>query len=85
MIAITRKEVLLWQDEKKPLLSQISDLPEGSYSTLAPIDFDSPKHTIQTRDNHARVIANLPLKNPQNKIQPLYAKDPNITLKSHAS
>lgn len=85
MIAITRKEVLLWQDQKNPVLSQMSDLPEGTYSTLAPIDFDSPKHTIQTRDDHARVIANLSLKNPQNKIQPLYAKDPNITLKSNGS
>jgi tRNA threonylcarbamoyl adenosine modification protein YeaZ len=85
IIAITRKEVLLWQDKKNPLLCQMSDLPEGNYSTLAPIDFDSPKHTIQTRNDHTRVVANLPLKNPQNKIQPLYAKDPNITLKSHGS
>lgn len=81
IISITKKEVLLWQDRKNPLITQINELPDGAYSTLAPIDFDSSKHTIHTRNDYARIISSLPLSNPQDRVCPLYAKDPNITLK----
>lgn len=86
IITITKKEVLLWQNKESPLIWQIAELPQGEYSSLAPIDFDSQQHTILTRNNYVRVIASLPLTNPRERIQPLYAKDPNITLKkSHGS
>lgn len=85
IISITKKEVLLWQDKESSLISQITELPRGEYSSLAPIDFDSREHTILTRNNYTQVIASLPLTNSRERIQPLYAKDPNITLKSHGS
>ncbi len=86
IISITKKEVLLWQNKENPLITQISELLEGIYSSLAPIDFDSREHTILTRNDYTRAIASLPLSNPRERIQPIYAKDPNITLKkSHGS
>jgi tRNA A37 threonylcarbamoyladenosine modification protein TsaB len=81
IISITKKEVLLWKDKTTTEITQLSDLPVGTYSSLAPIDFDSQEHTIETRKEYDGVIASLPLSAPQTRIQPLYAKDPNITLK----
>lgn len=84
---MTRKEVLLWTDKNHDAtLTQIGDLPDGIYSVLAQIDFQGQKSTINVAHNYTKIIAHLPLTHSYERVQPLYAKDPNITLKniSHA-
>lgn len=85
--SVTKKEVLLWNDKKNDaMLEQISNLPEGNYTTLAPIDFQHQRNTIKTAHNYTKVIAHLSLNKSHERVKPVYAKDPNITLKtiSHA-
>jgi hypothetical protein len=79
--SVTKKEVLMWGDNssKSGELRQISDLPDGTYTALWPIDFWEKKWTISLAHNYAGVIKNISLKKFHNRIQPLYAKDPNIT------
>jgi hypothetical protein len=80
--AITKKEVLLWKtDASSPTITLIHELPEGKYSTLAPIDFTTPNHTIVIAKEYSRVIRSLPLSKAHKRISPIYARDPNITLK----
>lgn len=80
---VTKKEVLLWTG-KEPndfTIAQISDLPEGAYSGISSIDFSGPNHTMHKVRDYAQVIAEIPLLQPSNRIRPIYARDPNITLK----
>lgn len=80
--SVTKKEVLLWTNKgQDAILEQISNLPEGTYTTLAPIDFQHQKNTIKTAHNYTKVISQLPLNKSQERVKPVYAKDPNITLK----
>lgn len=85
---VTKKEVLLWtgKESNSFTIAQTSDLPKWNYSTLAPIDFTEPNHIIHMAQNYSEVISNIPLKQGHERIKPLYARDPNITLKkiSHA-
>lgn len=83
IVPITKKDVLLWTHTDVPEITSLLDLPEGNYSGIAPIDFASPKHTIETRKEYDRVITSLKLSEPQKQIQPLYARDPNITIKKN--
>lgn len=79
---VTKKEVLVWNDKKQDAtIEQISNLPEGTYTTLAPIDFQGQRNTIKTAHNYTKVIAQLSLNKSQERVKPVYAKDPNITLK----
>lgn len=81
IIPITKKEVLLWKDADSPVIWEISTLAEGIYSGLSPIDFPSSNHTMNIVKGYAEVIASLPLIEAQKQVKPLYAKDPNITLR----
>ncbi len=85
---ITKREVLLWTGKETNLftIAQTSDLPEGSYSGISSIDFIGPNHTMDRATNYEKVIAEIPLLQPLKRIIPIYARDPNITLKkiSHA-
>lgn len=79
---VTKKEVLLWHDYNlPPILSQISDLPEWTFSALSFIDLPTSNHKIILAKDYVQVIRSLHLSEPQMRISPLYAKDPNITLK----
>lgn len=85
---LTKKEVLLWT-EKTPhnfTITTSLDLPEGLYSSLSPIDFIDSHHTIHRTTDYAGVITKIPLVKSYEQVRPLYARDPNITLKkiSHA-
>lgn len=85
---ITKKEVLLW-DEKKPdifTIALLSDLPAGHYTSLSPIDFEGAQHTIRRAINYEQVIRRASLIKSYGQVKPLYARNPNITLKkiSHA-
>lgn len=81
---VTKKEVLLWTQNHpdKFTLTQLSDLPEGAYSTISPIDFARPNRRMALAKEYDKVIAHVPLKKGFKSIKPLYAKDPNITLKN---
>lgn len=81
IIPITKKEVLLWEEADSPTISEICTLAEWIYSGLSPIDFASPNHTMNRVKWYTQVIASLPLTHSQKQVKPLYAKDPNITLK----
>ena len=81
IVSITKKEALCWYEKSNPYIVQLDQLREGVYMSLTPIDFSGSKYTIQTGNDYSRVISSLPLKASQKKIYPVYAKDPNITLK----
>lgn len=83
IMPVTKKEVLIWH-EKKPeqyALTLIADLPEGTYISLCPIDFPGTNHTMSMAREYPRVIAGLSLSDGLKRVTPLYAKEPNITLK----
>ncbi len=81
---ITKKEVLLWTKNKSDsfILTALSDLPEGLYSSIAPIDFIGANRTMSPAKEYEKVIARMSITNGHKNLKPLYAKDPNITLKN---
>lgn len=81
IVAITKREVLLWEHPDTATICQINDLSERAYSVLGQIDFTSQNHTMIPAKKYNEVIVSLPLTLSQSHIKPIYAKDPNITLK----
>jgi hypothetical protein len=79
--SITKKEVLLWTDTASPTITVLNELPGGIYTSIVPIDFVLPSHTIVMANKYDVVIESLPLSKAHTRIKPLYARDPNITLK----
>ena len=81
--SVTKKEVLHWTDENihPPIITHITDLPEGNYSMVSPIDFSSPNYKIVLMRDYASVISKITLTKGQTRVKPLYARDPTITLK----
>jgi hypothetical protein len=61
-------------------------LPLGVYTSLSPIDFTGTQYTIRRAADYNKVISKIPLIKSYEQVKPLYARDPNITLKkiSHA-
>ncbi len=82
--SITKREVLLWEttDTNNYVHLKKEDIIPGTYSTLTVIDFEDDTYTIRTAKEYERVIKNLPLSHSLTRVQPLYAKSPNITLKN---
>lgn len=82
--SITKKEVLIWETKNTNTYTQKNktDIAPGLYSALALIDFENNNHTIRTAKEYESVIKNITLSNPLSRVQPLYAKSPNITLKN---
>ncbi len=81
ILSITKREILLWSEPSSGILVEKTSLPEGKYSSLTNIDFDSDKYTIFLARDYEKVLQNLSLENPLYTLSPLYAKDPNITIK----
>lgn len=79
---VTKKEVLLWEttDSQNFSVTALSDLSEGTYTSITSIDLPSTNHTLKRADNYSIIIKNLSLSHPSDKLKPLYAKNPNITL-----
>lgn len=66
--------------EDLPSIVLISDVPDGQYAGLGDInDFANGGISIQSEIDYNRVIQNLPLDVPQERIEPFYIKKPNIT------
>lgn len=82
--SITKKEVLLWETKKTDAYKQKSkqEIAPGIYSTLTPIDFENNSHTMRVVRGYDRVIQKISLDHPVWRIQPLYAKSPNISTKN---
>lgn len=82
--SVTKREVLLWETEEPNTYIQKNkeDITPGTYSTLAMIDFENNSHTMRTAKEYERVIKNLPLSTSLSRVQPLYAKSPNISTKN---
>jgi hypothetical protein len=81
---ITKKEVLLWTENIPDsfVLTALSDLPEGLYSSIAPIDFTGANRTMSPAKEYEKVITRISMTDGFKSLKPLYAKDPNITLKN---
>lgn len=81
---ITKKEVLLWITDvpNAHKLTPIMELDDREYSSVTTVDFDMPKSTIRKAKDYAAVIAWLSLSTAVQRMQSIYAKEPNITLKS---
>lgn len=80
---VTKKEVLLWTG-KAPnnfTIAHIVGLPEGAYSGISSIDFDGSNHTMHIAGDYGQVISEISLLQWFDRISPIYARDPNITLK----
>lgn len=84
LTSITKREVLLWESEEPNSYVQKKkeDVAPGTYSTLTMIDFENNSHTIRAAKEYGSVIKNLTFSNSLSRVQPLYAKSPNITLKN---
>jgi hypothetical protein len=81
--SITKREVLLWESDSENYIHKSkNEIEPGEYTSLAPIDFENNTHTIREAKAYDRVIKNLILSHPLPRVQPLYAKSPNITLKN---
>lgn len=82
--SVTKREVLLWETEEPNAYIQKNkeDITPGVYSALTMIDFENNSHTIRTAKEYERVIKNLPLTTSLSRVQPLYAKSPNISTKN---
>ncbi len=87
IIPVTKKEVLLWKTKnpEEYSLTKIEELDDDSYASMTPIDFSEGKSTIRWAHDYASVVCGLGLHTSTTKVQPLYAKTPNITTpSSHA-
>ena len=84
VIPVTKKEVLLWKTKnpEEYSLTKIEELYDTSYACMTPIDFSEGKSTIRLTHDYASVIRGLDLHTSTTKVQPLYAKTPNITTPS---
>ncbi|MBP7806841.1 hypothetical protein KA057_04100 [Candidatus Gracilibacteria bacterium] len=84
LTSITKREVLIWETKNTNTYTQKNktDIAPGLYSALTLIDFENNNHTIRTAKEYESVIKNITLSNPLSRVQPLYAKSPNITLKN---
>lgn len=81
---ITKKEVLLWTKATPNayILTPLGDLEDDEYTSVTTVDFQMPKSTIRKAKDYSTVIEKLPLSYPVDRMQSVYAKEPNITLKS---
>lgn len=81
---ITKKEVLLWTKNIPDAytLTPIDHLEDGEYTSVTAVDLHMPKSTIRKAKNYTAVIAWISLDHPVNRMQSIYAKEPNITIKN---
>lgn len=84
LTSITKREVLVWETKNTNTYIQKNktDIAPGLYSALTLIDFENNNHTIRTAKEYKSVIKNITLSNPLSRVQPLYAKSPNISTKN---
>lgn len=61
----------------------IAELRPGIYSSNS-VDFGSDSLSINHVQDYSKLVKNLVLDEPQTRTSPLYAKDPNITLRRNA-
>lgn len=81
--ALTKKDVLLWNswDTDDFTIAPITELGKEHYSSITMIDFGDTGATIEKAGDYPAVIQHLRLEKGQSRIHPIYARDPNITLK----
>lgn len=78
ILPITKKESLVWRTKNTSAnLENNVELQAEKFSWVSPIDGLSIVYAL----DYQKVVQNIPLTNPHKKIQPMYAKEPNITMR----
>lgn len=78
---LTKKEVIIWEENiaEKYKIIPIENIESTIVSSLTSVDFTDSKIRMMPANNYTSVIKNLSFHKKVKRIQPLYAKAPNIT------
>lgn len=86
IMMMTKRECLIWDSHNSwPKITENTSLQPGKYSTIEIWDFSGDREiqSYNWKQDHINFIKNISLNSPKKLIQPLYFRDPNITILTH--